>query len=101
MDIIDLVLAEIIARLDLNLTVWKKAQYKAKITPIVEQRVLGVILSSLTDEEMEALSKENMNELDMITAISLLSENKERDEKISKAMEELIVELTTLPTSQA
>lgn len=97
MDIIDLVLAEVIARLDLDLSDEKKAQYKEKISPIVEQRILSVILSSLSDQEMEALSKENMDEIDMVTALSLLSENTERDEKISEAMEALIVELTTLP----
>ncbi|MFN7160198.1 MAG: hypothetical protein ACK4NC_01145 [Candidatus Gracilibacteria bacterium] len=97
MDIIDLVLAEIIARLELNLDDEKKAQYKEKIAPIVEQRVLSVILSSLSDEEMEALSNENMDDMDMFKALSLLSENTERDQKITEAMEELIVELTTLP----
>lgn len=100
MDIIDLVLAEIIARLDLDLTEEKKQSYREKIAPIVEQRVLGVILSSLSDEEIEALSKENMDEMSTITALSLLSENKERDEKISHAIEELITELTTLPKAQ-
>lgn len=98
MDIIDLVLAEIIARLDLDLTDEKKDAYREKITPIIEQRVLSVLLASLTDEEMEALSKQNMDELDMVTAISLLSENKERDALIAEAMEKLIVELTTLPS---
>ena len=98
MDIIDLVLAEIIARLDLDLSDEKKAAYKAKITPIIEQRVLSVLLSSLSDEEMEALSEENMDELDVIKATSLLSENKERDALIAEAMEKLIVELTTLPS---
>lgn len=98
MNLTDLVLAEVIHRLSMdNISESKKESYKEKLKPIIEQRVLNTIISTLTDEEMAMLSDKNLDELNSIDILSLLSENKERDLLIGEAMEKLIDELTTIP----
>lgn len=96
-DTIDLILEDVLTKLNLTLSDKKRQEYKEAITPIVETTIATAIMQHLTTEEQDMLNNPDMTEEEYQNLLTSLVQDNARHHIITQALDELVESLTSLP----
>ena len=93
----EMVLIEILERNNLTeISDTKRAEYLAKLEPIVEHRIVGIILSAMSPEQKEMYQVVNSENEFTLDQLELLMSDPEIEAKITEELVAIIEEFTDI-----